>query len=211
MFMPTAYHLRPTSAEARLEQLIVERLKPGADQELIDQRIWSLFGERWCIMFTDLSGFSRQVAEFGIIHFLQIIYESQRLLTPCVEAHDGVLLKAEADSLMIIFRQPGSALDAALQMMKVLHQHNQTRAPSEQVLLCLGLGWGQVLRVGDFEVFGPEVNAASKLGEDTAKAGEILVTGSVEEALRHRRDVRFERLADSPPGAATAFKAIYTL
>ena len=52
----------------------------------IDERIWDLFGEEWAVMFTDLSGFSRGVADFGIIHFLQIIYESQRVLIPCIDA-----------------------------------------------------------------------------------------------------------------------------
>ena len=32
---------------------------------------------RWCVMATDLSGFSRGVAEYGIIHFLQTIFESE--------------------------------------------------------------------------------------------------------------------------------------
>jgi class 3 adenylate cyclase len=54
-------------------------------------------------MFTDLSGFSRNVAKFGIIHFLQTIYESERLLIPIIEDHDGILLKAEGDSLLVIF------------------------------------------------------------------------------------------------------------
>jgi class 3 adenylate cyclase len=38
-----------------------------------------------------------------------------------------------------------------------------------------------VLRVGATELWGAEVNAASKLGEDIAKSGEILVTGAVRE------------------------------
>jgi len=43
-------------------------------------------------------------------------------------------------------------------------------------LLCVGIGFGDVLRIGDSDVWGREVNAASKLGEDTAKSVEILVT-----------------------------------
>ena len=73
------------ASEDRLEKLIEERLKPGADKERIDRRIWDLFGESWCVMFTDLSGFSRGVAKFGIIHFLQTIHESERLLIPLIE------------------------------------------------------------------------------------------------------------------------------
>ena len=92
-----------TASEDRLEKLIQERLLPGADKEKIDKRIWDLFGEDWFVMFTDLSGFSRNVAKFGIIHFLQTIYESQRLLIPVIEENDGILLKIEGDSYLVIF------------------------------------------------------------------------------------------------------------
>ncbi|MBR6079080.1 MAG: hypothetical protein IKP60_02850 [Treponema sp.] len=54
-----------------------KRLEPGADKEKIDRRIWNSFGEKWCVMFTDLSGFSRGTEKFGIIHFMQIIFESE--------------------------------------------------------------------------------------------------------------------------------------
>ncbi|MFH0844557.1 MAG: adenylate/guanylate cyclase domain-containing protein, partial [Pseudomonadota bacterium] len=91
--MPFAFQIRSSASQDRLEKLIEERLKPGANKDQIDLRIWDLFGEEWAVMFTDLAGFSRRVAEFGIIHFLQIIYESQRLLVPCIDEHDGILVK----------------------------------------------------------------------------------------------------------------------
>ena len=86
---------------------------PGADTAGIDRRIWDLFGEEWAIMFTDLSGFSRQVAAFGIIHFLQVIFEQKRLLLPIVAAHDGILIKVEADSFLIIFKRAGARAASA--------------------------------------------------------------------------------------------------
>ena len=82
---PIRYRPRTLKSEGRLERLIAERLLPGADQAVIDRRIWDLFGERWAMMFTDLSGFSRRVAEFGIIHFLQTIHESFQLHAPVID------------------------------------------------------------------------------------------------------------------------------
>ncbi|MBI5348262.1 MAG: adenylate/guanylate cyclase domain-containing protein, partial [Chloroflexi bacterium] len=69
--MPYTFQIETSASQDRLEKLISERLKPGADKELIDSRIWDLFGETWAVMFTDLAGFSRNVEKFGIIHFLQ--------------------------------------------------------------------------------------------------------------------------------------------
>ena len=99
-------HLK--GSEVRLWKLIEERTVPGADVAHIDQRIWDLFGSSWAIMFTDLSGFSRQVAAFGIIHFLQEIFEQKRLLLPIAARNDGILIKAEADSLLVIFKRASS-------------------------------------------------------------------------------------------------------
>ena len=116
------------SSSARLWKLVEERLQVGADTAAIDQRIWDLFGEDWSIMFTDLAGFSRQVAKFGIIHFLQVIHEQKRLLLPIVERHDGVLIKIEADSFLILFKKPQAALACAIAMQKACAGANARRA-----------------------------------------------------------------------------------
>jgi len=200
-----------TASSDRLEKLIAERLKPGSDKDLIDKRIWDLFGEDWCVMFSDLSGFSRGVEKFGIIHFLQTIYESERLLIPVIDRHDGILLKVEGDSFMVIFRNVTKAISASIEMQKTLKVYNEGKNDEEQVLLCLGLGFGKTLKIGDSDVFGAEVNAASKLGEDKAKAWEILVTNSVKEQAQGMSDIEFEAIEYCPPGARGAYKVIYSL
>lgn len=207
--MARADRIRSSYSQGRLEELIAARMRRGADKEAIDRRIWDLFGERWAVMFTDLSGFSRNVAEFGIIHFLQVILESQRLLVPLIEDHDGILLKVEGDSLLVIFRKPEKAIECGVRMQGVLAAYNRKKRPSEKVLLCLGIGYGDMLRIGDHDVWGPEVNAASKLGEDTAKAGEILVTTAVRESAPKIRGVSYRPIDVVPPGASGAFRIDY--
>ncbi len=157
-------HILTSASEDRLEKLIKARIQDGANKEEIDKHIWDLFGEEWCVMFTDLSGFSRHVAKFGITHFLQTIYESERILMPIIEEHDGILLKEEGDSFLVIFRNVSKALEASIHMQKTLLQYNKNKSDEEKVLLCVGLGFGRVLRIGDQDVFGNEVNSASKLG-----------------------------------------------
>lgn len=198
------------ASEDRLEKLIHERLAPNSNKEEIDQRLWDLFGEEWCVMFTDLSGFSRHVSKFGIIHFLQTIFESQRLLIPVIEHHDGILLKTEGDSLLVIFRNVRKALDCSLKMQSELAIYNQKRDDEEKVLLCIGLGYGKVLRIGDSDVFGNEVNSASKLGEDTAKAGDILLTQAVKKMADSESAYKFEAVADFPPAVGESFRLIYS-
>lgn len=198
-----------SASEDRLEKLIGERMQPGADKEKIDSRIWDLFGEHWCVMFTDLSGFSRNVARFGIIHFLQTIFESQRVLIPLLEEHDGILLKVEGDSFLVIFRNVQKALECSIAMQHTLRAYNEGRPEEERILLCVGLGYGRILRIGDTDVFGAEVNAASKLGEDTAKAWEILATQAVCENATDIAGLGFEEIDEVPPGAEKAYRVIY--
>ncbi len=209
--MPTRRSIVVSASEDRLENLIQERLKPGADKKTIDERIWDLFGEEWCVMFTDLSGFSRGVAKFGIIHFLQTIFEAERLLIPVIEDHDGILLKVEGDSFLVIFRNPKKAIQSAISMQRVLKTYNTDKPDEEKVLLCVGLGFGRMLRIGDTDVFGAEVNAASKLGEDTADAWEILVTEAVKVRADGMPDVSFDPIKDVPPGAEKAYTTRYAL
>lgn len=200
-----------TPSANRLWTLISERLKADADRAAIDRRIWNLFGETWAVMYTDLAGFSRKVEAFGIIHFLQVIYEAKRLFGPAIEAHDGLLLKEEGDSLLIIFRQPAQALDCAVAMQRAAMAYSANLPDEDKVELCLGLGYGQVLRVGDNDVYGPEVNAACKLGEDHAKRGEILLTQDFLDAIQGERPtVEADAMHLPVPGSAGGHRLRWT-
>ena len=207
--MPFTYNVVSSASADRLERLIAERLVPGADKVAIDRRIWRLFGEKWAVLYTDLSGFSRDVAEFGIVHFLQTIYVSHRLLVPLIEKDNGILLKTEGDSLIVMFRHVNDAVRCALAMQKCTREYNETRIDAEKVLLCVGIGFGEMLRIGDADIFGAEVNAACKLGEDVAKANEILMTGPASREARLPKDTSLEQLDSAPAGTDSAFKLVY--
>ena len=160
-------------------------------------------------MFTDLSGFSRKTAKFGITHFLQVIHEKKKLLLPIVVDHDGVVIKIEADSFMLIFRRPETALACALEMQRTCQLTNERRVPEDKIILCLGIGYGDILRIGDHDVWGREVNAASKLGEDTAEPDEILVTKAALDAIGDYEGVSFEQIDDDIPGSDVNFRCLY--
>ncbi len=199
-----------SASEERLEKLIIKRISASSKQKSeIDRQIWDLFGERLAIMFTDLSGFSRNTAKFGIIHFLQTIYESERILTPLIEEHNGILIKTEGDSMLVIFKNPSNALRCAINMQKEVKRYNRHKTKEEQVLLCIGLGYGEVLKIGDSDIFGYEVNLASKLGEDTAKAYEILASESFISNI-NRESIKSIPLNDDIfSGVGKGYKIIY--
>ena len=193
--------------ESRLWNLIEERSKAGKeDVEAIDRYIWEMFGERWAVVFTDLEGFSRKTRNFGITHFIQTIFESKRLLFPVIRKHRGFLVKSEADSLMLLFRTTKSAVECMIEGQKVLQNFNDRRIEEDKVHLCVGIGVGEVLRIGEHDVWGQEVNAASKLGEDTAEAGEILVTEAAYLELKENKALSFKRLVEDVAGSSENYK-----
>jgi adenylate cyclase len=207
--MPFRRCFPPHPCLDRLDELISQRLMVGADKAKIDATLWDEFGTTCAVMFTDLSGFSRQVATFGIIHFLQIIREAARIHVPLIDQHKGTLLKVEGDSMVVTFATPEEALACAAAMQAKCAEYNRDATPEEAVLLCIGLGYGRVLKISTADVFGAEVNAASKLGEDIAKATEILVTDDFRAALATEGQQHFTRIDQVPSGAKGAWKWHY--
>jgi class 3 adenylate cyclase len=198
-----------TRDEHELWDMIAERARPGVDVAALDARLWRRFGETLAVMFTDLSGFSRQVEKFGILHFLQIIHEQKSLLSPVIARYDGILIKVEADSFIVIFGSAGAAVRCAVEMQRVVEEFNRGRPPETEVLLCVGIGYGQILRIGEVDVFGREVNAASKLGEDTAKARDILLTQAAVDSAGPIAGLSFERIETRVAGSADNYRLIY--
>ena len=185
-------------SKTTLDRLIAQRLMPGADRETIDAGIRARFEETWAVAFTDLVGFSRRTKQFGIIHFLSVIHRKGALLKPVVESHAGLLLKEEADSWLILFRDPVVALEAMIAAQHTCETFNVGQPEEDQVQLCVGLGYGPLLKIGDEDVWGSEVNFASKLGEDIARRGEILLTDAFADAVAGQVEgVRFERGSDN--------------
>ena len=66
---------------------------------------------------------------------------------------------------------------------------------------------GLILNISD--VFGEEVNAACKLGEDTAKAHEILITNAVANAVTLPKGAVVENYTGAPDAIGLAFKLNY--
>ena len=201
-------------SSSRLELLLSERLGRKDEpekQKVIDQRIWDLFGEQWCIMFTDLSGFSKNAERFGIIHFLQTIKEAEKIYTPVVKNYDGFVAKTDGDSLIVIFRSSEKAVKCAVEMQRVSASYNKGLNLEDQIILCCGLGWGKILRVPGYtsDVFGEEVNFSAKLGEDVAEGGEILITEALANNLPEIEGVSMTEVGLLSKNNKPYFKLIY--
>lgn len=167
---------RPSPARRQLERLLDRRNEHPEQLATIDAQIEAQFERKLAIFVLDMCGFSRLTVRHGIIHYLAMIRRMQRAVLPCLEAQGGVLLKAEADNLFATFEKVPAALRAALSIQRELARENAVLPEDWDVHVSIGIGYGKLLVIGQDDLYGSEMNLASKLGEDVAKAGEVLLT-----------------------------------
>lgn len=172
----------------RFEAMLAEYA--AADREgrqEVRRRMWDTYGRHCAVFVSDLSGFSRVSERLDIVHFLSIIHVCRRLLVPLVRDGGGTLIKTAADNTYAVFPDALAAIETCIAMQLRVREHNAGVGPDDQIGLCVGIGYGDVLVVGDQDFFGHELNLAFKLGEDTAEAGEILVTRAALESAGPER------------------------
>jgi adenylate cyclase len=164
------------TARAELDRLLQERNEHPERIDEIDRKIRETFAETNAIMVLDMSGFSRLTIRYGIIHFLAMIHRMNAIACPVIEEYGGKVVKLDADDIFAVFPKVGKAVDASIDILKRLEAVN-TGLPDELDLYAsIGVGFGEVLNMGGQDMFGEQMNLASKLGEDLARRGEIMLT-----------------------------------
>jgi class 3 adenylate cyclase len=149
----------------------------------ISEEIERTFTQRRAVMVLDMSGFSRTTQVHGVVSFLMMIHQMRLLAVPTIEARGGVLVKAEADNLYCLFDKVDDAVAAAGEVIRQLSTVNPLLPAGRKLYASIGVGFGDILVLGDEDLFGDEVNLASKLGEDVAQGGMILLTESARAEL----------------------------
>ena len=141
----------------------------------------SLFRPR-AVVFTDTADFTTRTARDGILHFLMVFDRLVRAAGPAIRRWGGDLVKVEGDSLLLRFPDAVAACRGVEAVESVLRRVNPGKPPGERLRFSYGIGFGEVLDI-EGDLFGLEVNLASKLGEDLARPGEALLTPSAAAAL----------------------------
>ena len=171
---PVARH----NSQANLELLLGQLIEHPERQDEITRTIDEIFGQDKAIMVLDMSGFSRTTQKNGIVSFLLMIHQMQLLARPCVEHHRGLVLKAEADNLFCLFDTVADAVGCAQEINQSLTSVNQLLPEERRLYVSVGIGFGRILNIEDRDIFGDEVNLSSKLGEDIAGRGDVLLTSA---------------------------------
>jgi adenylate cyclase len=168
--------LQPAQSNPRtqLNQLLRQRhLANTADRRnQISQEIWRRFGQTQAVLILDMTGFSHMAHCQGILEALGQIQAMNAIVEPQVRAQRGRLIKFEADDAFAVFQEVPAAVQAGLNIVAA--------AAAAKIGVSIGIGYGDILLIedpiGQDDLYGDQVNLASKLGEDTAQTGQLMLT-----------------------------------
>ena len=167
----------------RLTDFLRKRVKtPAARRPELDVKSFPRLFRKRGIVFTDTADFTLRTARDGILHFLMVFGTVTAVCEKVVERTGGETVKVEGDSLLLRYEDANDAVRSVLALDEAIQAYNRGLPENEQVHFSYGIGFGDVLDTDD-DMFGLEVNLASKLGEDLAEPGEALLTASASAAL----------------------------
>ena len=145
-------------------------------QESARSEIWEKFGTEGAVFISDMASFSSTSRKIGVCHFLKMIHRARQIIAPIIADNNGTLMKFDADNCYAYFKHTDDAIQASFDVNAALFESNDKHSIAEQIYLSVGIDYGRVLLIDDFDFYGDPVNTASKLGEDLAIKSETLVT-----------------------------------
>jgi class 3 adenylate cyclase len=195
------------NSRSNLDRILREMIERPEAQDELAREIDLNFGENRAVMVLDMSGFSRTTQRRGIVAFLLMIHQMKLIATPTVESNGGLVVKSEADNLYCLFETVKGAIKASRELMQRLDTVNLLLPEERRLYAAIGIGFGRIINIDEEDMFGDEVNLASKLGEDAAERGQILMTDAARaEAADAGIETREEAISIS--GLSLAFHAL---
>jgi len=151
------------------------------------------YQRRRAMLALDMTGFTATAINIGEVESLLRIVDAQKVCIPVLKDFGAELVRCFADDVVAIFESPEAAIDAAFEMHRRVERFsNSILASGQPTRCCIGIGYGDVFAIGPNLAQGDEMNRASKLGEDIARANETLLTEQTFEAIKARTDIVFE-------------------
>jgi adenylate cyclase len=148
----------------------------NAQRHQIEDALWAEYGAEYAVFVLDMSGFSLLTRKYGVVHYLAMVRQMQLTTAPIIKSYGGFLIKYEADNCFALFPDPLAAVNAAISMQHAFRASNLVTPEDFDIHISCGVDYGRILLIGHEDCFGDPVNRASKIGEDLAAAGEILIT-----------------------------------
>lgn len=168
---------------------------PGEPRKAIEAELWQRFGRRGAVYILDMAGFSRVTQAQGIVYYLSLVRRMQIIVGPIIAHYRGQVVKFEADNCFAAFETVIDAVQAAIAINHAVGAANRTTPDDIDIVVAGGIDFGDYLLIDDEDLWGQPVNRASKLGEDLARGGEILMTEDAFGELDPAQGIRGEEVA----------------
>jgi len=149
----------------------------------IENGIWHKFGKKGVVCIIDMCGFTKVSQEKGIIYYLALVRRMQKVVEPLIIENGGQVVKFEADNCFARFAEMDDAMEAIQNIFQSVKKENLTTPDDFDITLSVGLDYGKYLLLKHNDYWGEAVNRASKLGEDVAGSGMVLLTDTAWENL----------------------------
>lgn len=141
-----------------------------------DQDIMKKYEKNLTIMFTDIKGYTSMTESQSIVETMGILQESDEIVPPIIEKHEGVIIKKIGDAYMARFESSDSAVIAGIQIQQAIWKNNKQRESDGKIRweIRMGLNTGNVI-LKDGDVFGDAVNIAARV-ESAGEANKVYCT-----------------------------------
>jgi len=145
------------------------------------------------ILSADVVGYSRLMAEDEQAT-VRIITAYRNEISNLVGDHRGRVVDATGDNVLAEFPTALDAVEAAVEIQRVLRARNEGLAEDRQMEFRIGVHMGDVTVEGE-RIYGDGVNIAARL-QGLAEPGWICVSGAVHEQVKSKLGLPYEDLGD---------------
>lgn len=135
------------------------------------------------IMFTDIKGFSKKMAENETVAF-ELLKTHDALLRVLTAKFDGRVIKSLGDSFMIDFPSAVNAVRCAIEAQKRFWHFNKGKSEFQMIEIRVGIHLGDVIIRSD-DIIGDGVNVASRI-EAMAEPNRIWISQDVYQQVRNK-------------------------
>ena len=180
--------------------LLYSQTESSEERHSIEATLWTNYGAEYAVFVLDMSGFSMLTRKYGIVHYLSMVRRMQLTTEPIVKSYGGFMIKYEADNCFAVFPDPLSAVNAAIAMQHAFSASNLLTSDDLDIHIACGIDFGKILIIGHEDCFGDPVNRASKIGEDLAAAGEILITKDAMQMIPAKAGIKAHEMTVSISG-----------
>ena len=156
----------------------------------IEQAIWTEFGKTGVVCVVDMSGFTKASQQHGIIYYLALVKRMQAIVEPLIIENNGNVVKFEADNCFARFDTTDDAIHAIKKILDAVKKDNLSTPNDLDIVLSIGMDFGEFLLLRSNDYWGDTVNRASKLGEDIAGSGVVLLTDRAWENLTNKKSIQ---------------------